>query len=72
MLAERFSSSIRKENDYRRIFRQFKEHMRQQGRHYECANTGHITSFAEAQWTDRGHDVGTTKSHLRALNRAYQ
>jgi len=64
--------SRQRENDYRRIFRQFEEHMQGQGRHPACANTGHITRFAEAQRANRGHNVGTIKSHLRALNRAYK
>ena len=71
VLAPRGLSESR-QNDYWRVFRQFKKHMQQQGRHYACANTQQIKTFAESQRAKRGHDVGTIKSHLRILNGLYQ
>lgn len=58
--------------NYEYAYRDWREHMRAEGRHPACPNEQHIWSFIERLREDRGLAVSTVRTKLRALNSAYE
>lgn len=58
----------------RRVYRQWREHMTEEGRHPACPHVTHIRSFATHLRTkdERPNADSTIRGKLRALNRAYE
>lgn len=54
---------------YIRCFRQWRDHMAEQGRHPACPNEQHVLSFVEFELTEKGNKPTTVKGKLRVLSR---
>jgi len=61
----------RTRNGYDRTFRQWRDHMQQQGRHPACPNAEHVQAFID-QERQKGNTDKTIISKLQQLNVAYE
>lgn len=62
----------RTRNEYDRVFRQWREHMHQQGRHPACPSEEHVHAFIEVERETKGNADETIVSKLERLNVAYE
>lgn len=58
--------------NYRTAFRQWREYMRDQGRHPACPNVGHVKGFVRYLRAEHDNHPRTVKMKLRHLNSAYE
>jgi integrase len=56
--------------DYRRVFRQWREHMAEEGRHPACPSEEQVKSFIANQ-LGNGNSTGTVKNKVRKVSSAY-
>lgn len=61
----------RTRDGYDRVFRQWREFMRDQDRHPACPNEDHVKGFARYELTTKNNHPDTVKEKLRKLNNAY-
>lgn len=59
-------------DQYNRSFRQWKEFMYNEERHFACPNKDHVTRFINYLQEERGNAAGTIKNRLMYLNQAYK
>jgi integrase/recombinase XerD len=57
--------------DYHRLFKQWREHMLEQGRHPVCPSECHVKDFIRYLLEERGNHPDTVKEKVRKLNDAY-
>ncbi|MFD1588093.1 tyrosine-type recombinase/integrase [Halorientalis brevis] len=62
----------RTRNEYDRVFRQWREHMHQQGRYLACPSEEHVHAFIERERETKGNADKTVISKLERLNVAYE
>jgi integrase len=55
-----------------RVWRQWREHMAQQGRHPACPHADHVRAFARHELDVKGNAPRTVAEKLRKLNECYQ
>lgn len=56
---------------YKRVFRQWREHMTDEGRHPACPNEAHVKRFIRYELEEKDNHPDTVKEKLRKLNDAY-
>lgn len=56
--------------DYERVFKQWRAHMTEEGRHPACPSEGHVRAFIRRELRENG--TATVKRKLAALNSAYE
>lgn len=61
----------RTRDSYNRVFRQWREFMREQGRHPACPSESHVKAFARYELDTKDNHPDTVKEKLRKLNNVY-
>lgn len=62
----------RTRNDYHRVFRQWREHMVNVGRHPACPDETHVRGFMEREYDQKGNHPDTIFEKVRKLQEVYQ
>ncbi|MFC4550447.1 MULTISPECIES: tyrosine-type recombinase/integrase [Halorussus] len=57
---------------YHRLFKQWRAHMHEQGRHPACLAEQHLRSFIYHERDDKGNHPGTVKEKVRKLEEVYR